>query len=309
MCKHHDLDDDLSDIFGPATITDEHANFVFDHLSKATQEPVKGAPVYEEPCPKCHGSGRFVAYSGRTVGNCFHCKGTGKVTFKSSPESRAKNQAQRDAVAARKQAELSAKIKLWIEEHDAETKWIVTAGNRGFGFAAQMFEALNTYGSLTERQLAAVYRCMAQDAARDEERQQIAERAPDVDAAALEKIHTAFQSALDKDVKFPKMRLDAYLFSLVRSGPNTGAIYVKTIEKDDLDERTYLGKIVDGRFVRAFKCSPEHDARIVAAASDPAAAAIAYGRREGACSLCGRKLTNHTSIDIGIGPICYEKYF
>lgn len=310
MCANHKdaLNDDLSDIFGPATISDEHADFALSHLSKGRLEPVKGDALYEEPCPKCNGSGRFVSYAGRTVGNCFHCKGTGKVTFKTSPETRAKNQAQRDAAAARKQAELSAKIKLWIEGHDAETKWIVTAGARGFAFAQEMFEAVMKWGALTERQLAAVHRCMAKDAEREEERQKIAERAPDVDTAALGKIHAAFESALSRDIKFPKMRLDTFLFSLVRSGANEGAIYVKSIEKDDLGERQYLGKIVEGRFFRAFKCSAETEARIIEAASDPEAAAIAYGRREGACSICGRKLTNHASIDAGIGPICADKF-
>jgi hypothetical protein len=35
---------------------------------------------------------------------------------------------------------------------------------------------------------------------------------------------------------------------------------------------------------------------------------VAYGKRTGACSCCGRELTNGESIDRGIGPICAEKY-
>jgi len=42
------------------------------------------------------------------------------------------------------------------------------------------------------------------------------------------------------------------------------------------------------------------------AATDPLAAAIAYGRETGSC--CGRELTNKVSIDLGIGPICREKW-
>ena len=113
---------------------------------------------------------------------------------------------------------------------------------------------------------------------------------------------------MEHDIKYPKMRLDTFLFSLVRSGQNAGAIYVKTIEKDADGERRYLGKIVDGRFVRAYKCSEDEQARIIAAAMDPEAADIAFGRREGACSICARTLTNHESIDRGIGPICAERF-
>lgn len=308
MCKHHDLDDDLSDLFGPASISDEHANFVFDHLSKAVQAPVKGPALYEEPCPKCNGTGRFVAYTGRVVGNCFHCKGTGKVTFKTSPEARAKGAEQRAAAAARKQAELVEKTNLWIADHGAEVEWMRSAAGRGFEFAANMLGSLAQWGSLTANQLAAIRRCMAKDAERDEERKKIAESAPDVNEAALDRIHAAFKSAIDNDIKFPKLRLDAFIFSLVRSGANEGSIYVKSIEKDDLGERRYLGKITEGRFFKAFKTTAEEQAQIIAAASDPEAAAIAYGRRLGACSVCGRKLTNHASIDAGIGPICAEKF-
>ena len=44
------------------------------------------------------------------------------------------------------------------------------------------------------------------------------------------------------------------------------------------------------------------------AATDPLAAAIAYGRETGSCSCCGRELTNKVSIDLGIRPICREKW-
>jgi hypothetical protein len=48
---------------------------------------------FEEPCPRCHGRGRFISFRGRDVGVCFNCKGAGKKVFKTSPESRAKARA------------------------------------------------------------------------------------------------------------------------------------------------------------------------------------------------------------------------
>lgn len=299
-------DDDLEDLFGPS-VSDKDADFVFDHLSKARHEKPKGDTLYEEPCKKCSGSGVFRSYSGRVVGNCFTCKGTGKQTFKTSPEARAKNAEARARVEQRKLEETEAKRINWINDHVDEWTWIVSK-SRDFGFAKAMADAVMEWGSLTEKQLAAVRRCLAQDLDKEREQAEIAERAPDIAATALDKIEQAFAKAIDHDIKYPKLRLDRFLFSLVRGGRNVGAIYVKSIEKDDSGEREYLGKIVEGRFFRAYKCDPETEAAIVAAASDPEAAAIAYGQREGSCSACGRTLTNHKSIDRAIGPICAERF-
>ena len=44
------------------------------------------------------------------------------------------------------------------------------------------------------------------------------------------------------------------------------------------------------------------------AAADPYAAAKLYGQNTGSCSCCGRELTNALSIELGIGPICREKF-
>lgn len=52
------------------------------------------------------------------------------------------------------------------------------------------------------------------------------------------------------------------------------------------EEDGYYGKIVAGRFMKGRNCSVEDEARIIAACSDPAKAAIEYG----------------------IGPICRAKY-
>jgi len=313
ICKNpeHDerLDDDLTDLFGAFEVKPSaDADFVFNHLSQARQEPKPGGLVYEETCPKCLGSGRFISYAGRPVGPCFHCKGTGKVTFKTSPEERAKAAEQRVTAAERKAKETSEKAAMWFDDHKPETKWMTEATKRGFNFAFEMVQTILKYGFLTERQLAAVRRCMAKDIEREEERERIKARAPDITGGALDKIEKAFASAIQRDIKYPKMRLDSFIFSKVRSGANAGAIYVKTIEKDADGERRYLGKIVDGRFVRARLCTPEEQERIIAVAMDPEAAAKAYGQRTGTCSICGRKLSRNESIDRAMGPICAENY-
>lgn len=37
------------------------------------------------PCPKCSGTGAFIGYTGRRVGDCFACNGTGTITPKPTP--------------------------------------------------------------------------------------------------------------------------------------------------------------------------------------------------------------------------------
>ena len=71
--------DDLSDFLGGAVVAPalptapEYARI---------RETV---PEFTETCPACRGSGNFVSYTGRVVGNCFKCKGAGKRTFATSP--------------------------------------------------------------------------------------------------------------------------------------------------------------------------------------------------------------------------------
>ena len=43
-------------------------------------------------------------------------------------------------------------------------------------------------------------------------------------------------------------------------------------------------------------------------AQDPSKAAKLHGMETGSCACCGRELTNRASIQLGIGPICAEKY-
>jgi hypothetical protein len=50
----------------------------------------------------------------------------------------------------------------WVAAHRAEYDWMVT-NETDFEFAASVLAGLRKFGSLTERQLAAVQRCMARD--------------------------------------------------------------------------------------------------------------------------------------------------
>lgn len=299
------LDDPLDDLLEGSTNVvsiSERVDFAQKTLARAVAEPAKGGALYEEPCKDCRGSGKFRSYTGRIVGDCFKCKGTGKKVFKTSPEARAKN-------AADKKARHLAKITAWTEAHPAEFQWIVAAAGRGFNFAADMLTTLNQYGDLNSFKLDKVRQFMIKDQLRAEEKAEIEARAPQIEGAPLEKIEQAFATALENQIRFPKLRLDTFIFSPVQSGVNAGSIYVKhATEIDRNGDKRYLGKITEGRFVRRHGTSIEEEQRIIAAAMDPEAAAKAYGQRMGACSICGRALTRNESIDRAVGPICAEKY-
>jgi hypothetical protein len=290
----HDLDDQIDDIFGgyagePADLT----------LASAQQYRVE----HTEPCGKCNGSGRFVGYTGRVLGNCFACKGTGKRTFRTSLEQREKAKVQRDARKAREEQSAAEQAAAWLDANPVEAEWLREPVKGDFTFHADMLASLTKYGSFTEKQEAAVRNAAAKSAAR--KAQWAAERAErdankaDVD---ISRIDEAFTSAVKAGLKFPKLRLDDFTLSLASvNSRNAGSIYVK---QDDL----YLGKIADGKFTRSRDCGADIEARIVAACADPAAAAEAYGKRTGQCSCCGRALTNEESIARAIGPICASKW-
>lgn len=302
MCNqpncHHDLDDDLSDIFGGEPLTP--VEFAKAALSNATS-----LRTFETECPSCRGSGRFRSYSGRVVGDCFKCRGAGVIRTKTDPKVLEANRAKAAAKRAAEAAVVADKARQWLLDNPAEAAWLHEASSRAqpFEFAVSVRDALRKYGHLTEKQEAAVRRFTAQSAER--KAQWAAEKAAkEASAPVVEiaRIEQAFAAATASRLKWPKLRLDTFVFSLAGDNSrNAGSIYVKTGE-------TYLGRITGGKLVTSRDCDAATEARIVAACADPAAAATAYGKATGQCSCCGRELTNEESIARAIGPICLSKW-
>lgn len=198
----------------------------------------------------------------------------------------------------RRAKEVAFKAEQWHTENTVESRWLHDNADRS-NFAASLLGSVAQYGSLTVNQLSAVQRIIADQPKREAERAERAANAPIVTVEAIEK---AFSTAQERGIKRPKMRLAGFKFSLApATGRNAGAIYVAEGEE-------YLGKIAGGRFFGVATCPADKTEQVVALASDPHTAAVAYGRRTGSCAICARELTNHASIDLGIGPICAAKY-
>lgn len=294
------LDDNLGDIFGDFGREMDAAKADRNEVMPVSKAE---APMFSEKCKSCRGSGKFISYTGRTVGSCFKCKGTGTIVYKMSPEKRAAGRAYAQKRKDAKVAEVRASADNYAETHVEVVAWL--NANTNFEFACSLREALNRFGRLTEGQENAVLRIIEKNKVRDAERAaEKAAREASAPTVSIEKIEESFLSAKSKGIKRPKLRLGDFKFSLAPdTGRNAGAIYVKNTADD-----AYLGKVQGGKFLRVRDCSLDQEKNVLEICADPMAAAVAYGKRYGSCSCCGRELSNHASIDLGIGPICAEKY-
>ena len=254
--------------------------------------------TFRETCRKCNGRGTFIGYSGRVIGNCFHCQGVGHFDRLTSPATRERA---RDGRNQRMAYVKNDRRETFAAAHPAEMAWLLAnSGKPTFTFPDDMLRAIEDWGDLTERQLAAVVRGIERDQDRAKAK---ADRANNAPVVSTDKLMAAFDAAVSKGIKRPKMRFDGFVASLAPStGKNPGAVYLKA--SGDL----YLGKVAGGKFQASRDATLAEQASIVEAMNDPLAAAVAFGRRTGECSCCGRELTNALSIELGIGPICRERF-
>lgn len=278
-------------------------------------QPVRAVPVYktaverfEEGCPKCRGTGNFVSYTGRIVGQCFACKGLGKKVFKTSSATRA---VAREKAADKKAATSAADVAAFTAREPDVMAWIVAECSKAkpFEFAVAMAEAINKYGDLTDRQLDTCKRLAAKAAERASSRA----NGPALDVAAIE---AAFVTAREKAFRTGQMgtfikplilaagpaKTDIAFKASAGSGKWEGMVFFKS-----MDDRK-LGYVKEGRFNRQFACTDAEANAVLTVASNPKEGLFAYAKAWSKCGVCGRGLLNDESIERGIGPICMEKY-
>ena len=153
-------------------------------------------------------------------------------------------------------------------------------------FAASLVASFNYWGDLTIRQKAAAERMLAPKET--------------VNAGAIEAL---LGTAKNSGIKRPVFRADGLAFSLAPlNGRNAGAVYVKEVNG------SYMGKIAGGIFVPSSDAPASVASTIIAVAADPRGTAIAFGKETGNCACCGRPLSDPTSVELGIGPICISKW-
>lgn len=292
-----------------------------DALFAGDTGPVRTAPVREnavefksaeqrfvETCSKCRGTGNY-----RNFGRCFACKGEGRFTFKTSPETRAANRQQAAERKEKRQTEafdaVTAQIEAFKLAQPAVYQWLTAAGARGFDFANSLMGSLLRFGSLTTGQIEAVERCIAKDAARATARAERAQQAPQADTAGIDRLKDAFDKAKayaaakapGLAIRNPKITIGGMTISPAKAeSKNPGALYVKA-------GGTYLGKIADGKFFSVRECSKEQEAQVLQFVANPAEAAKVYGQETGICCACNAVLKSEWRLR-GIGPVCATKY-
>ena len=285
-----------------AIIKDDEVDFSdLDDLDSAPTAK-SSKPEYKEPCLRCGGTGRYhrpTQYG--TV--CFLCDGKGYKVYKTKPEQRAKNRARaakkRQEEQAAKLAAKRAKFEAFKVEHAPAYEWLFK--NKGWSdFACSLYNGLCQYGSLTEGQLAAVYRSVEKSKEREE---QAKKEAADIGGAGFEKLLQGFASAKASGLKRPRLTIDRLVFSLAPdSGKNAGFLYVKVSGE-------YAGKVdPKGKFYKSYAATADDVALIERVGKDPHGEAVAHGKRTGNCACCGRELSDPVSIANGIGPICANKW-
>lgn len=179
-------------------------------------------------------------------------------------------------------------------------EWINSNKDKNFQFATSLAQQLEAKGTLSGSQIMTVQRIIENEQSRLQLAKRRLESAPEVSLAA---VFHAFATAKQKGIARPKLRMEQFVLSLAPdSGVNAGAIYVKQ------SDGTYLGKVVGNKFLAINSVSKEIQDRVLEVCRNPLEEARAYGKRTGHCSVCSRLLTNHTSIDMGIGPICADKF-
>jgi hypothetical protein len=125
-------------------------------------------------------------------------------------------------------------------------------------------------------------------------------------STSLEPIMTMFK-AVNAIVKNPQIRLrhedeEIRLALAAKSSRNPGYLYVKV-------EGEYIGKISPAGVFRDTGYAPDYLIELLSRlAADPLVIVAEYGKLTGACSFCGRTLTDPDSKRNGYGPVCAEYY-
>lgn len=175
-------------------------------------------------------------------------------------------------------------------------------GNK-FAHDLCMRETKNLF--MSESQVSWVYK-MAEDAL------QLREPKPEARSADASNILASLAEARAKGIKKPVLRLVDPIGNDIRvkymsTGKNAGGCWVASngdlIGKiDDCGMFTFTGRPYTDKFIA------ETLEFITTTNADVKGALESYGKLTSKCGCCGLPLTNKKSIELGIGPICLDKY-
>ena len=163
-------------------------------------------------------------------------------------------------------------------------------------FAASLVNQYDSRGTLSEKQTGAAIAMLMKISKNGKKT---------LDSVDYRKVKEVLDNAFSDGINNPKLRFgDIVLSRAGDNGANKGAVYIKV-------DGEYAGKLHGGYFL-PIKMNQlwrqETFKRLKVILNDPLEQAVAYGRKFGSCCACGRTLTNHASIEAGIGPICGSRF-
>lgn len=230
----------------------------------------------------------------------------GFETFNRQMQARVREM-QKQARQQRETQKLAEAAQAWQEAHPQEWAYMQARRDKGHGYYSYLCGIVLRFGSIFDSKLEGVRQDMRRDAERAAPAQAPAPVARPV--VNLEPVEAAFAKAKAAGIQWPKLRMGGFVFSPAgENSANAGAIYIKTRQPSGDLPGVYMGKVLGGKLFTSRECDKDAEAEILAIAADPKAAAVAYGKKFGKCSVCNRDLTDAASVEAGIGPICAARY-
>jgi hypothetical protein len=167
-------------------------------------------------------------------------------------------------------------------------------------FAASLMAKAQQYGTLTEKQA-----CWVLDLT---QRATQPKAAPvQVDLSGVRKMFAAAKGQL----KHPKIRLKAGTQPVVLSLAGQRSKYTGQVMVTDggpFGDNLWFGRVEGDSFHASRHVTQDVTQLLQSLSDDPVAILGTYGRMTGACSLCGRDLTDDESVQRGVGPVCLKKW-
>lgn len=284
-----DLDADLD---AEAVTNDKPKPTFFDaqvaYATGSNPEQVRA----QDKCRACAGSGTFHSkYTGRAVGPCFRCKGTGSVS-KGTNERVDKARVTKAANEQRTRNEQA----LWRDGHADVLAWINKCVNWN-DFARSLLKQYQEKGKLSSGQVESVRESILRDAQREADKAKAtAANEPTGSGLDLSTLPEGTYAVPDGDTRL-KVKIER------PAAPSKWAGWVFVSDGAEYGHGQKYGRQAPGKTYSGM-IVPE----LTKIAADPRAAAAAYGHLTGRCAMCGKKLEDEQSVARGIGPICFGKF-
>lgn len=255
-------------------------------------------------CERCNGAGR------KFGGICYRCNGSGKQNRKPVDRS-APALAKRAQTKARKEERRQTEVIAYQKEHAAVFDWVHGKAPTN-SFASSLLAGFLQYGRLTDRQIEAVEHAIVEDERRAQERKERAEREA---TEARTREARAVIPPPSPDNALDLSAVPAGRYAIPGGNTRLKVLIQKPTPPNKWSGYTFVSDAAGYGARRKYGLQAPHgfykghivaELRIIA--SDPKAAAIAYGRLTGTCCICGRMLEDPNSIEAGIGPVCAERF-